>query len=94
MDQRCGFLDCRRPSIVTLKNREYCTVHFILSCYQYLEAHSGPQKIASDARQDVLIEIVDQATSLSLSKGNLGNQVRGQLLDVVLWASDLIRDGK
>ncbi len=38
----------------------------------------------------MLIEIVDQVTSLSLGRNDFVNQERGQLMDILLWTSDLL----
>jgi hypothetical protein len=100
MDRCCSFLHCGKPSVVTLGDYQYCLVHFILVCYRDLDQspdlrrqdqeHEG----TAEARACSLVEIIDQATSLSLITGELTNQERGQLLDIVLWASDLLSDGR
>jgi hypothetical protein len=70
-------------------------VHFILTCNQYLAEHSeGEGKSKGQTQQESLIEIVDQVTAISLSPGDLNNQQRGQLLDIVLRAGDLIQGEK
>ena len=61
---------------------EYCVVHFILTCYQHLEK-SPPER--------ALLEIIDRATAIGLTADDLTNQERGQLLDILLWAGDLLR---
>lgn len=99
MDRRCS-LDCAKPSIVTLGVCEYCLGHFLLACYRRLEESPelGRRDQENDgnarAQKESLLEIVDQATSVSLSTCDLTNQERGQLLDILLWASDLLRDGR
>jgi hypothetical protein len=100
MDRRCSFLHCGKPSVVALGDYDYCLVHFILVCYRHLDQspdlrrqdqeHEGK----AEARTRSLVEIIDQATSLSLTTGELTNQERGQLLDIVFWASDLLSDGR
>jgi hypothetical protein len=101
MDRRCGCLDCTKLCAVTLGVCEYCLRHFILTCYRILE--ESPEIGRRDqkkndgnahAQKDSLLEIIDQATSVSLSTRDLTNQERGQLLDILLWASDLLRDGR
>jgi hypothetical protein len=98
MDRGCSFLQCGKASIVTLKDDEYCLVHFILACYRHLEQspefRSGDQEPERKAemRSKSLVEIIDQATSVSLTTSDLTNQERGQLLDILFWASDLLLD--
>jgi hypothetical protein len=96
MDRRCSFLHCGKPSVVTLGDYEHCLVHFISVCYRQLDQspdlalqdqeHEGK----AEERTRSLVEIIDQATSLSLTTSELTNQERGQLLDIVFWASDLL----
>jgi len=82
MDRRCSLVDCAKPSAVTLGDHEYCVFHFILTCYRSLE--KSPEKQS-------LLEIIDRATVVGLTNGDLTNQERGQLLDILLWAGDLFR---
>jgi hypothetical protein len=99
MDRRCS-LDCAKPGIVTLGVCEYCLEHFLLACYRRLEdsPELGRRDQKNDgnvhAQKESLLEIVDQATSVSLLTCDLTNQERGQLLDIIFWASDLLRDGR
>jgi hypothetical protein len=100
MDRRCSFLRCGKPSVVTLGDYEYCLVHFILACYRHLEQSPdlgrGDQEHygKAEARTRSLVEIIDQATSVALTTGDLTNQERGQLLDILLWTSDLLSEGR
>jgi hypothetical protein len=48
----------------------------------------------TEVQRGSLLKILDQATSLSLTTNDLTNQERGQLLDVLFWASDLLSDGR
>jgi hypothetical protein len=69
-----------------------------VACYRHLEESPelGRRGKKNDgnarAQRESLLEIVDQATSVSLSTCDLTNQERGQLLDIILWASDLLQD--
>jgi len=72
--------------------------HFIQTCYEHLEECAGKFKerdqadeLACDARRRSLKEIMDQSTATSLTHGDLSNLERIQLLDIVRWAGDLIR---
>lgn len=100
MDLRCGFFHCGEPSVATLGDYEYCLVHFILACYRYLEQssdlrHGDPEHEGkAEARRWSLVEIIDQVTSVGLTTDDLTNQERGQLLDILLWTSGLLSDGR
>lgn len=91
MDRPCSFLDCSRPSVALLARREWCLIHFITACYRELEVCSerGSSELEEGQRR-MLIEIVDQVTSLSLGRNDFVNQERGQLMDILLWTSDLL----
>ena len=97
MDRCCSFLHCAKPRVVTLGGCEYCVVHFISTSYRHLEEHRrGDQEkeVESEVLRSSLIEILDQATAVSLTTSDLTNQERGQLLDILFWASDLLSDGR
>ena|ERR1700683_2474895 len=98
MDRRCSFLHCGKPSVVTLGDYEHCLVHFISVCYRHLDQspdltlQDQEHKGKTEERTRSLVEIIDRATSLSLTTRELNNQERGQLLDILLWASDLLSE--
>ena len=101
MDRRCSFLHCAKPGVVTLGDCEYCLEHFISTCYRHLEdspeSRRGDQENEGEAkvqRGSLLDEIIDQATSVALITNDLNNQERGQLLDILLWANDLLSGGR
>lgn len=80
---------------------EYCVVHFILACYQRLE--KSPEQLRkgdqennglAEVQRVSLLEIIDRATAVGLSTGDLTNHERGQLLDILLWAGDLVQEGR
>jgi hypothetical protein len=84
--------------VVTLGKQAYCREHFIQTCYEDLEECEEQYKerdqadeLACDTRRRSLQEIVDQSTATSLTHGDLSNVERVQLLDLVRWAGDLIR---
>src|SRR5213596_49914 len=72
--------------------------HFIQTCYEHLEEcaerfkeRDQADELACDRRRRSLQEIVDQTTATSLTHGDLSNLERIQLLDLVRWGGDLIR---
>lgn len=88
---------CSGPSVVTLVKTDHCREHFIQTCYQLLEECADKFKerdqadeLACDTRRRSLQEIVDQATTTSLTRDDLSNLERIQLLDIVRWAGGLI----
>jgi len=99
MNPSCATSGCSGSSVVTLGKQDYCREHFIQTCYQHLEEcqekFNEPDQAADervcDSRRRSLQEIVDQSTTTSLTHRDLSNLERVQLLDLVRWAGDLIR---
>src|SRR5260370_2605519 len=94
----CATSGCGGRSVVTLGKRDYCREHFIQTCYEHLEVYAENFKerdqadeLACDTRRRSVQEIVDQSTDTSLIGGDLSNLERIQLLDIVRWGGDLIR---
>ncbi len=78
--------------------RYHTLEHFIQTCYEHLEEcaekfkeRDQADELACDRRRPSLQEIVDQSTATSLTHGDLSNLERIQLLDIVRWGGDLIR---
>jgi hypothetical protein len=72
-------------------------MHFISTTYRRLEEfRRGDQQKEgeTEVQRGSLPMILDQATAVSLTTNDLTNQQRGQLLDIVFWASDLLSDGR
>jgi hypothetical protein len=98
MHSSCAISGCSGPSVVTLGKQDYCREHFIQTCYEHLEECSEKfrerdqvDELVCDTRRRSLQEIVHQSTAASLTHGDLNNLERSQLLDIVRWAGDLIR---
>lgn len=98
MNPSCATSGCSGPSVVTLGKQDYCREHFIQTSYQHLEEcqekfndRDQADELACDSRRRSLQEIVDHSTTTSLTHGDLSNMERVQLLDLVRWAGDLIR---
>jgi PilZ domain-containing protein len=78
--------------------RDYCRERFIQTCYEHLEECEDKFKerdqaddLACRTCRRSLQEIVGQSTVTSLTAGDLSNLERIQLLDIVRWAGNLIR---
>ncbi len=98
MHASCATSGCMGPSVITLGKQDYCREHFIQTCYERLEECSEKFKernqadeLVCDTHRRSLQEIVDQSTAVCLTHGDLSNLERSQLLDIVRWAGDLIR---
>lgn len=98
MDRCCSFAGCVEPCAATLGNKTYCREHFILTGYESLEKcvdelkrRDDQNEVRAESLRQSLIEIVDQATAMGLTVHDLSNLERSRLLDIILWASDLVQ---
>ncbi len=98
MNPSCATSGCSGPSVVTLGKQDYCREHFIQTSYQHLDEcqekfneSDQADELACDSRRRSLQEIVDQSTTAGLTHDDLSSLERVQLLDLVRWAGDLIR---
>jgi hypothetical protein len=94
MHHNCTFPDCTQSATVMMVGCEYCVTHFILASYKYLEKSSEQVMDPEEGKgqKDYLLEIVDKVTSLSLNSIAFTNQERGQLMDILLWACELLSE--
>lgn len=80
MDRSYSSLHCGKPSAVTLADYQYCLVQWFLVCYRHLDQspdlrrQDQEHERTAEAQTRSLVEIVDQATSLSLTTDGLTNQ--------------------
>src|SRR6266568_7866034 len=88
----------RQRTLTVLPGLKQTEEHFIQTCYEHLEEWAETFKerdqadeLACDRRRRSLQEILDQSTATSLTHCDLGNLERMQLLDIVRWGGELIR---
>jgi hypothetical protein len=94
-ERNCSTHSCSSSSVVSLDQQDFCLNHFLLRCYQRLEAVdprnrqvlSGPSNLAP--LRAFIEECSRKALDLSLHSQNLTNLQRGRLLDILLWAGEL-----
>jgi hypothetical protein len=95
MHRRCSFAGCGNLAAVALVGGEYCIAHFIMACYKCVEEFSERPIDEETERnvkeqRDLLMEVVDKVSALSLNSIAFTNQERGQLMDILLWTCDLL----
>jgi hypothetical protein len=81
--------------VASLDEREVCRTHFLAGAYRQLESitvqiqepefHSQQGEVASH----LLEQCMREATNIACAAEVLNNLERAQLLDILLWASDL-----
>jgi hypothetical protein len=95
LQMNCGEDACDCAAITTLNYRAFCVNHFLLRCYERLEAidpqarrlHEEPMDRA--ALRAFIEECAGKALDVSLRCEDLNNLQRGRLLDILLWAGEL-----
>ncbi len=94
--ERCSIPGCQRPADASFEARFLCREHYLAACYEQLEECTQrlrEQAYSDTAAEEVrqfLEECMRQATDISQSATELDNLSRARLLDVLLWAADLL----
>ena len=95
LQRNCCEDACGCAAITSLDQQAFCLNHFLLHCYERLEAVDprGEQyrlQAASPAAMRAFIEECSRkALDVSLHYEGLSNLERGRLLDILLWAGEL-----
>ncbi len=93
--RNCSAGSCGRAAITSLDQQALCLNHFLLRCYEQLEAlDPRARKLQADsldlaAKRAFIEECSREALDVSLHCKNLDNLQRGRLLDILLWAGEL-----
>jgi PilZ domain-containing protein len=86
---------CAEAAVASLDERQMCRTHFLAAAYAHLESiaaqiqepqfHSEHGELASR----FLEQCMREATNIACAADVLNNLERAQLLDILLWASEL-----
>ncbi len=93
--ERCSAEGCVETAAVAMDERRFCRAHFLAYSYRSLEATAAqfqqPQfhELHADAASRFLEECMRQAAEIACAPVVPGNFERAQVLDVLLWASEL-----
>src|SRR5579862_6608098 len=95
VQERCSAEGCVETAAVAMDERRFCRAHFLAYSYRSLEATAAqfqqPQfhELHADAASRFLEECMRQAAEIACAPVVPGNFERAQVLDVLLWASEL-----
>ncbi len=95
LERNCSEASCGHAAITSLDQQALCLNHFLLRCYEKLEAlDPRARKLQADsldlaARRAFIEECSRKALDVCLHCENLNNLQRGRLLDILLWAGEL-----
>ena len=94
--RKCSLEPCPDLSVICFAQREFCLHHFLSRCYEDLNhfdvrAHGSELGHSVPGDLKALVEECSRcALTVSLQCQNLGNLQRGRLLDILLWANELL----
>jgi hypothetical protein len=92
---KCAADACPEAPVASLDEREVCRTHFLTGAYRHLEFISGQiqepefHTQQAESASHFLEECMREATNIACAAEALNNLERAQLLDILLWASDL-----
>ena len=95
MSLKCAAEACPEAPVASLDERDVCRTHFLAGAYRHLEFISGRFRSRNSTlskgkwRADFLEECMREATNIACAAEVLNNLERAQLLDILLWASEL-----
>ena len=96
LSRRCVVNGCAGAAVTAFAQQDLCLDHFVSRCYEGLDRLDprGRQSGGSHAERAALKAFVEEcsrrALEVSLSCQNMDNLQRGRLLDILLWAGELI----
>lgn len=92
----CSMDSCQRAAVSRLAEQNLCINHFVILCYEQLErADPWVRKGLLEAwDRDAMKKFVDECSKqildISMKCPELSNLEKGRLLDILLWAGDLL----
>ncbi len=93
---RCSLDSCPGPAVTRFVQRELCSQHFLSQCYEDLDrldarARSSQLDHCGAATLKIFVEECSRcALEVSLKCEHLDNLMRARLLDILLWAAELL----
>ncbi len=91
----CSIAECTEPPAASIEEHAYCLRHFLLQSYERLDAIASRlhqrqfQERQSDASRRFLESCMRDAADIACAVAAPPNIEKAQLLDVLLWASEL-----
>ena len=94
--KKCSLTACSRVAVTSFSQQDLCLDHFLSRCYEDLDhfdvkCRGAKLDGAGSARlRDFVAECSSRALEVSLQCQHLDNLQRGRLLDILLWAGELL----
>jgi hypothetical protein len=96
VSKRCVANGCGDAAVTSFWQQDLCLNHFVSRCYEDLDRldprgrRSGESHAERRALKAFVEECSRRALEVSLSCQNIDNLQRGRLLDILLWAGEMI----
>jgi hypothetical protein len=96
---KCSQDACSDLAVTSFSQNDLCLHHFISCCYENLDRLDIRGRAAefdkdkSTTLKSFVKECSAKALEVSLACPNLDNLQRGRLLDILLWAGELLPEG-
>lgn len=94
--RKCNLDSCSDPAVTCFASQKLCLHHFLARCYQDLNrfdvrtSSAQADPFGSAALKAFVKECSRCALEISLQCEDLDNLQRGRLLDILLWAGELL----
>jgi hypothetical protein len=96
MSKGCVVNGCAEAAVTSFRQRDLCLNHFVARCYEDLDRldprgrRTGVGKAEHSTLKAFVEECSRRALEVSLSGQKMDNLQRGRLLDILLWAGEMI----
>ena len=94
--RKCSADCCENAAVTFFLQRDLCLNHFVLRCYEDLERIDPRGRNGKGSAEDIgalksfAEECSRKALEISLSGHAVDNLQRGRLLDILLWAGEVV----
>lgn len=95
MSLKCAADGCAEASVASLENHPVCRTHFVTGAYRHLESIAAQiqephfHSRHGESAGQFLEQCMREATNIACAPELPSNLERAQLLDILLWASEL-----
>jgi hypothetical protein len=95
LSQKCTASACAETPVALLDENPLCRAHFLASAYQHLESIAARIQESDfhvrhgESAARCLEQYMREVTSIACAEEVLSNLERAQVLDILLWASEL-----
>lgn len=92
----CRYAACLEHGVTSLGNEDLCCDHFVLRCYEFLQqidaerVKGNGDYFLSESLRSSVNSCLQGALDVSLRSESLNNLQKARLMDILLWAGELV----